>query len=630
RITGDEWRIFGKEVKVELWVHNAGKEDLKFQILRRTDEGLRVKLTDKDGKEHVARMVPNDVPLFGTKHHLSQKQCIKVNEFSVRLLPPEQSAKIGDELRFFVPPDSYQLVCEVEVPGFTAKRGDGRQTVPGAGEWTGTITTRSKSVEVVAQDAPPPKLRIQWKNVAVGKDGAISLDRKKMTLDELKALAAQHVADWRIAIDADKDVPYAKVVEVMEALKGAGVTDISFSKARVGDGKYRVANRSGSYEFDGKHQFSICRPEEHPQWFTVMWPEEGDRPKCWLRTYPNIGAENGGKWAVVWEPGTDVLWWVDDTDVGKMTLTDPARVIVNREGRINNFSRDFGLPEDVKTEFRKLGFVVGRIGQTGADIGGNTGGQSIVSAEFGNWIIKGTVTDADGKPLADVPVRVRTEFQPTLDTATTKTDAKGEYRVAFQLTLTTLAAFRGVFAEPVLEGFVERDLAKSGEFNALLRAGEKPRRPGDENARYVGPETFAPGPIPRFAERDLLPSQPAVVPGNPGIADFVMLKADEITGEIVTADGKPAPPHWIAAATPEQRRGYNVAIEKSDADGRFRLKGIPPNKPLIFTVNPDGKPGETSKSATQKPGFAKTHRVRMTLPATSGGVVQIKSVADPD
>ncbi len=151
RITGDEWRISGKELKVELWVRNAGKEDVKFQILRRTDEGLRVKLTGTDGEEHVARMVPNDLLLFGIKHHLSPGQCIKVNDFSVGLVPPERNALDSNGLQFAVPPGWYQLVCEVEVPGFTAKRGDGRQTVPGAGEWTGTITTRSLNVEVVAQ-----------------------------------------------------------------------------------------------------------------------------------------------------------------------------------------------------------------------------------------------------------------------------------------------------------------------------------------------------------------------------------------------------------------------------------------------------------------------------------------------
>ena len=68
-----------------------------------------------------------------------------------------------------------------------------------------------------------------------------------------------------------------------------------------------------------------------------------------------------------------------------MTLTDPARVIVDREGRTNNFSRDFGLPEEVKTEFRRLGFVIGRDTTPGLEnaIGGNTGGQSIVSARSG-------------------------------------------------------------------------------------------------------------------------------------------------------------------------------------------------------------------------------------------------------
>ena len=67
--------------------------------------------------------------------------------------------------------------------------------------------------------------------------------------------------------------------------------------------------------------------------------------------------------------------------VGKMTLTDPARVIVDREGRTNNFSRDFGLPDGVATEFRRLGFEVG--GKLGEPlvIGGPTSRQEILSAE---------------------------------------------------------------------------------------------------------------------------------------------------------------------------------------------------------------------------------------------------------
>ncbi len=56
-------------------------------------------------------------------------------------------------------------------------------------------------------------------------------------------------------INADDDVPYAKVVEFVEALKASGVTHFSFAEACVGDGKYRVANRTGSYKFDDELRF---------------------------------------------------------------------------------------------------------------------------------------------------------------------------------------------------------------------------------------------------------------------------------------------------------------------------------------------------------------------------------------
>ena len=216
----------------------------------------------------------------------------------------------------------------------------------------------------------------------LAKDGTISYERQAMTMDELKAEAGRNAKKW-FTIRADKDVPYAKVVDVLDALQSAGVAEIAFSEARMGDGIYRVANRTGSYDFDGRHKFSICRPFEHKQFFTVVWPAANGQPAKRLRMFPNVSEERRGKWAVVWEPGSDVLWWVDDSDVGKMTLTDPARVIVDREGRTNNFSRDFGLPEEVKTEFRRLGFVIGRAKTPGleTEIGGNTGGQEILAAE---------------------------------------------------------------------------------------------------------------------------------------------------------------------------------------------------------------------------------------------------------
>ena len=201
-----------------------------------------------------------------------------------------------------------------------------------------------------------------------------------MPLEELKTRAARNAKKW-FTIKADDDVPYAKVIAVIKALKASGVTEFSFAEARVGDGKYRVANRTGSYEFDEKRRLSICQPFERKQWFTVAWPAKDGQPAKSLRLFPNASEQTRGTWAVVWEPGTDVLWWVDDSDIGKMTLTDPAHVTVDRKGRTTSFSRDFTLPDGVATEFRRLGFEVG--GKPGEPlvIGGPTSRQEVLTAE---------------------------------------------------------------------------------------------------------------------------------------------------------------------------------------------------------------------------------------------------------
>jgi biopolymer transport protein ExbD len=437
RVVEGDWRIGGK-VRVELWLHNAGEKDVSFKTTGpdRQDAGVAVSAVGADGREHWAEngnvsLIAIPLPCTLPAGHVAMAKNLTL---SFDAPDNKEQAWFAPKFRDLAP-GKYKLRCQWSDP---------HPLVSIAGDWTGVLTAPELEFTLVAADAPAAKTAqakpaIEHATVDVAQDGAISFDRKKVTLDELKARAAKNAKKW-FTIRADKNVPYAKVIEVVEALKAAGVTEFSFSEARVGDGKYRVANRQDSYKFDDKHHFSICRPSDYPQFFTVSWPAEGERPACWLRTYPNVSGQTQGKWAVVWEPGTNVLWWVDDSDVGKMTLTDPARVIVDREGRTNNFSRDFGLPEEVKTEFRRLGFVVGRDKTPGLEtaIGGNTGGQSIVSAEFGAWSIEGTVTDADGKPLANVPVRVSTNQE----LKTEKTNAKGEYHAYFTLSLQLLARWR--------------------------------------------------------------------------------------------------------------------------------------------------------------------------------------------
>ena len=47
----DEWRILGKEGKVELWVRNPCDKDVKFQLNMRPDIGLRMTLKGEKGEQ---------------------------------------------------------------------------------------------------------------------------------------------------------------------------------------------------------------------------------------------------------------------------------------------------------------------------------------------------------------------------------------------------------------------------------------------------------------------------------------------------------------------------------------------------------------------------------------------------
>lgn len=233
-----------------------------------------------------------------------------------------------------------------------------RSSPPPAAAPAAPATEKPKGGAAPAAVATPPPAAADHVRVALTKDGVITYGRRAMTLDELRAAAKVDAKKW-FTIDADTDVPFAKVTEVVEALKSSGVTEITFQAARVGDGRYRVANRTGSYEFDGQHKFSICKLTSGPHRFAVIWPARNGEPLRTLRMYPQNGEQTRGKWAVVWEPGTEVLWWIDDLHVGKMIVTDPTAVVVDRESRSGAFSLEFALPEGVLTEFRRLGFEVG-------------------------------------------------------------------------------------------------------------------------------------------------------------------------------------------------------------------------------------------------------------------------------
>ncbi len=72
---------------------------------------------------------------------------------------------------------------------------------------------------------------IQSLEIELTKDQKIFLDGKKVTLSQLekKLGAMDNPTQKKALIRADKDLPYGKVVQVMGALQGVKITDISIA-----------------------------------------------------------------------------------------------------------------------------------------------------------------------------------------------------------------------------------------------------------------------------------------------------------------------------------------------------------------------------------------------------------------
>ena len=184
--------------------------------------------------------------------------------------------------------------------------------------------------------------------------------------------------------------------------------------------------------------------------------------------------------------------------------------------------------------------------------------------------------------------------------------------VPIRLDLRTIAEYRGVFVEPALDGFTERDFENAGLFDALLRTGEQPNRvvvwkypPMWLVGGIAGKNKT--GPIRRFSKHELIVERPAR-------ADFVMLPASVITGQIVGQDGKPQASHYVSVTAPDaiRPRGYETITDaRSDKKGRFTLTNIPAGAPLNFKATSPGKPRVTSKSATQIFGLAARYGIRI-------------------
>lgn len=376
-------------------------------------------------------------------------------------------------------------------------------------------------------------------------------------------------------------------------------------------GPVRSANGSGRYSLNKDRTLVMCRPTSNPPWLSVSWPASTSWPKSRLRIEPKLRVENYRNWVAVWEPDADDIWFVDDHDLTRVNISNPAEALVTRQGHKANAVLEFNIPDIVRTEFARLGFQIGSY-KSSINV---TDGQEMLTAEIlKEFQIGGTVTGPNGQLMADVPIHVRTALSPTVDIATTKTDKNGKYKAKFRLDLRTVARYRGILVQPVLDGFTEREFETSGMFEALLRPDEQPQRVVIRNyppmwltgVRAGENET---GPIRRFSDRDLIIGQSAV-------ADFTMLPASTITGTLVDLAGKPLTGHFVSVSAPDAvvPKGYEtIAHTETDAEGRFTLKNIPASEILNFEVTSPWKDGNRThqESATKIFGPASTYRIRI-------------------
>jgi biopolymer transport protein ExbD len=80
------------------------------------------------------------------------------------------------------------------------------------------------------ENSPTPAL-----TVSLAMDGTLKIMKKTVSLAELKALLSGEIKkapDEKMLLKADKDLPYYKVAEVLEAIKLAGVNKVALAMER--------------------------------------------------------------------------------------------------------------------------------------------------------------------------------------------------------------------------------------------------------------------------------------------------------------------------------------------------------------------------------------------------------------
>jgi biopolymer transport protein TolR len=94
---------------------------------------------------------------------------------------------------------------------------------------TAPMLQQGIGVELPRVAAKPLNSEVEQLNVVISRDGGVRLNNTPLSADELNqklTAIVQSQPDCKVALRADKNVPYGQLAEVMAAIRNAGVKKI--------------------------------------------------------------------------------------------------------------------------------------------------------------------------------------------------------------------------------------------------------------------------------------------------------------------------------------------------------------------------------------------------------------------
>jgi hypothetical protein len=208
------------------------------------------------------------------------------------------------------------------------------------------------------------------------------------------------------------------------------------------------------------------------------------------------------------------------------------------------------------------------------------------------YIYYGRVTDIDGKPLSEVPVKVFSGLATCFCVAETKTDDNGMYATRF-------AQGGIIFSEDwQIAGMVYARKPGWGDIHDYTQGNLwlVPRKPV--------PKTW-------LDKQDEDPAK-FVAPNEPRQVDFVLAPEIAVEGRLLDADDKPLASYTVTLESKEQPPGYRDSKTCiTDSDGKFKLTEVSPVRWFSVLANPPESKQKISTSLIFGKGGDQSVRLKL-------------------